>query len=691
MKVIWAILFGIVFSSCTTKTDKVLENFVGLNSPTPISIGNDDYSFVIRKVQNEDKSETLLVDYPAHLLQQELLFGGTITEASDAKDESVGGLKMSSLEPLFVRGTVVKKDDNQKVLVLKACKKDCTESKARVPVVEIPVTNSNADVVTLDLSKLGAQIDVLKEMWDSWTEAGWVPPETKIPWTYVSSYTRNFDYSDSTLVFDVVTVYEAESPEGKKSFELATRWFLKNGAVHTPYFEPRPSTKEVGFFSTSRSAQKFIIRFRRPDAENGPIKYYIKHVPKEYRDGFAQGFDAWNERTKDLFGTKLLDYEFLEDNDPRNEAIVAGDIRYNVMEWDLKNKAGYGGLGPSINLQDTGENLSGNVLIQGPNIVQMYKKWFNITSESDLVALERLTKKMDNSKFEVQVNGWSFKIPSQDPSLRDEVRMDFTAPPAGYDYMSYMQHYFRDMVAHELGHNLGLAHNFRGNMGSTDTGLIGSASRSIMEYLSASFRHLDTVGEYDVMAIAYGYLGKKPEHDNWYCGDEESQGSPLNSAECSSEDATSDPFSYLVDMLTKVMVKTVAFGESEKPDWTPKDLERYINRSVTGLARYASSAVFTSNKWTNFFGKPDRPKDAIEVPLYVLGKMNGLICNQIFDEAAAMKSSEDRRVATRDNLKAVRNAMAVQLKAFGKPFPLGNPLYFPCLDFSVVPTKTPKH
>ena len=51
------------------------------------------------------------------------------------------------------------------------------------------------------------------------------------------------------------------------------------------------------------------------------------------------------------------------------------------------NKASYGGLGPSIANQYTGETMSANVLIQGPTIVKLYTQWFGVSQKAqDLIA-----------------------------------------------------------------------------------------------------------------------------------------------------------------------------------------------------------------------------------------------------------------------------------------------------------------
>src|SRR5690606_674692 len=113
------------------------------------------------------------------------------------------------------------------------------------------------------------------------------------------------------------------------------------------------------------------------------VHYYIKAVPQEFRKIFADAMDNWNAEFNKIIGRDLLTYEFVEIEDPRYEDLVAGDIRYNIIEWDLHNKAGYGGLGPSIANQFTGETLSANVLIQGPTIIELYTNWFGVSKKAN--------------------------------------------------------------------------------------------------------------------------------------------------------------------------------------------------------------------------------------------------------------------------------------------------------------------
>jgi len=102
---------------------------------------------------------------------------------------------------------------------------------------------------------------------------------------------------------------------------------------------------------------------------------------------------------------------------------------------------------------------------------------------------------------------------------------------------------------------LGLRHNFKGNLGSFETKVPGSVSRSIMEYLGRPYRYLNIIGPYDRMAIAYGYTGVQPKELTWFCTDDnEAQDAStllIMSPECSKNDATNDPYTFWETRLSR--------------------------------------------------------------------------------------------------------------------------------------------
>jgi hypothetical protein len=407
------------------------------------------------------------------------------------------------------------------------------------------------------------------------------------------------------------------------------------------------------------------------------VKYYVKNVPAQYQKAFAGAFNEWNSRLQPVLGKKMFNVEFLSPKDPRNALIVAGDVRYNVLEWDLVNKAPYGGLGPSIAHQFTGELFTANVLVQGPTIITLYTEWFKtakkiqhllaqghvtaakaLEAEAARVFEERAAAK-SQAKLALKLGqgALAFVVRSQQSALEDPLtqRPDFDNLPVGYTFQTYMNGYFHDLVAHELGHNIGLRHNFRGNLGAAEELAIGKVSRSIMEYLGRGFRHLDLIGEYDVMAVAYGYKGIAPKETNWFCTDEQKADltDPSTSAECTTDDATNDPFGFFQARLDKSLGLLVNKGSSAAPDWTVQNMARELTAAFTGIGTYATSAEQTSATWTNFAG-PGRPTSATAIRPWVLAQLKGALCSPALAQEAAAKATAAAKAATEANIAAVR-------------------------------------
>src|SRR5690606_22715299 len=152
-----------------------------------------------------------------------------------------------------------------------------------------------------------------------------------------------------------------------------------------------------------------------------------------------------------------------------------------------------------------------------------------------------------------------------------------------------MHGYMVEVVAHEIGHNLGIRHNFKGNLGAEDDQTKpGAVSRSIMEYLGRGYRHLNLIGDYDRMAISYGYTGVKPQNLNWFCTDEDkSEGLAViavKSPECVSSDATNDPFSYWESRIDRTVELLLETKSSAAPAWDISEVSTELTDALIRLA-----------------------------------------------------------------------------------------------------------
>jgi hypothetical protein len=628
----------------------------------------------------------LILGFPLGLLGENHVFGGVVTKVSDTANEKLGGLKLTDLSPLHVKPVLGNAGAGQYVFALIGCATACGEGADEEVLLSLPVLgiDQSRNVVLLDIAGLGDSLNLIKIL-DP--KGAYTSLKTK------TNLTQAFDYSYSTLVFDVETTMEPVTPTVSAAADtvFTVRWYLRLSSTFDPAFVARSATPGVGFFMTERSATPKIQRFALPKrlagADKGSVHYYIKGVPSAFQSAFRAAFDEWNGHFYALLGKRLLSYEFVDVTDARFAALVPGDVRYNILEWDTVNAASYGGLGPSIANQYTGETLSANVLIQGPAIVSIYTKWFQVsqtiaqlqtqgeTEKADallrktLKELDTQVKARELSVVSLSLGKLPFSIRSQQASLEDPLwqRTDFEPIPAGMDYASYMDGYFRDMVAHELGHNLGLRHNFRGNLGAAPTPSVGAVSRSIMEYLGRAYRYLSRIGAYDAMAIAYGYGGMKPAQTNLFCTDEEvpDEDDATLSAECSRDDATPNPFGYFETQLDRSVTRLLARGTADAPTWTVPDMQRELGNALKGLGLYASSAATTAAAWTNFYSDPTRPRNPSQIRGFVLEKVRDQLCGPLVNDALALKTTANALSSTVANLAALRAFAEKRLTEIG--------------------------
>lgn len=634
------------------------------------------------------KENSLTLGFPKGLLKEQQLFGGVITTVSDAESETLGRLKLTDVTPLHVRSLILE-DKGKFSFVLAGCDEECTEETQPKNIQTIPIVgvDDTKGLIYLDLAALGAELNLV-EILDP--KGDYTKLKTK------SSKTTAFDYSTSTLVFDVeATMVPIEgAPKEIKETKFTTRWYLKLNSAFNPGFTPRLATEGVGFFMTERAKPSRIQRWAIPldgatALSDSTVKYYIKNVPEEHKAAFQAAFDGWNEKFVQILGKKLLSYEFISEKDPKAALLVPGDIRYKILEWDLKNRAPYGGLGPSIANQFTGEMLSANVLIQGPHIMVLYKAWFEAGKTADALiadgreaeaeaflanaarALKASLEKGADARYELSLGKHiKFKVRSQEPSLEDPImqRDDFEPLPKGVAFNDYMRGYFTDMVTHELGHNLGLRHNFRGNLSAAPGApQAGKVTSSIMEYLGRNYRYLDALGPYDVMAIQYGYRGIEPAIKNGFCTDEDvpEKTKLTSSAECSRDDATPDPFGYFEGKLTRAVDLLTGRVLGIDPVWSVADMDKELTTFANGLGLYGLTAEASFDKWTNFGGKEDRPKTKAEVRQYALDAVLKQTCDSKLEAVAQQKPTQAGKEKVLQNIKDLRAKVGKTLLDLG--------------------------
>ena len=639
---------------------------------------------------------SLILGYPTRLLGRPVVLGGVLTRVSTPDDPDLGAYKLSHLPPLHVRASLV---SGGHALAFKGCQIECSDDSLETVVLTIPVLGMSPDGrhIYLDIATLGQGLSVADLLGSD--IFGYTEVESRATFAEHSQNTLVFDVQ-STLVSDRLPAARApgNGDERDTPLHLTVRWYIKLSPFD-PAFTAREPIPELGYFTTVRGVQPHLLRFSTGSSLNRPpVKYYIKNVPPEYRDAFSAAFDDWNRIFRDLLGYDLLAYEHLDAGDPRSATIVTGDVRYNVIEWDLDNLTTYGGLGPVAANQRTGEIFSGTVLIQGPLLVRLYQDWFTASAQAaelratgNAAAAEQILvehqrrfqagRPVTQRRASMRLGQLSFQIPAEQPGLMDPLPAEFAVdtPPLLQTFDSFMRGFMRGTVAHEIGHNLGLEHNFAGSLSGN---AVDIASHSVMEYVVRAQRHIVRVAEYDRQAIAYGYLGDIAPAPLPYCPRLATPFQPYLSAECSSVDRGPDPFGFLREgRVRRVIDMLIGRGlGAAPPAWgVPDVFEAYI-AGVWGMAFYATSAASTADTWVSFHGVPGRPTEPEAIREYVLAQIHDTLCEPSIVAEIQAKLALDQdagALATQNWIAAVELAQSILV-------PLGLTLA-PCELFDQLP------
>ncbi|MEO1173058.1 MAG: zinc-dependent metalloprotease, partial [Myxococcota bacterium] len=394
------------------------------------------------------------------------------------------------------------------------------------------------------------------------------------------------------LIFE--SVWSVRTAEGEES-ELTVRWTVRPRSESS--ITGRPPLPGVGFFQTGGEAPAIT----RWDTEK-PIHFLVYNVPATYQSAFATGVDAWNAITEELMGRSILTYEFVNE---LPSSVVTGDLRHNVIEWDLTNQASYGGLATSAHDPDSGQIQSTAILVQGPWILELYTSWFGSASD----------KSLHSSKAH------AFLGKSPGCSLMTESPF-FERPLSDSDYETYMQGYFVSLVSHEIGHALGLRHNFKGSLGAQE----GAISSSTMEYPWRPIRDTQSVGLYDRTAIEFAYTDREVVVTHPFCTDGDVGIFYLDGdAECAIDDNGDDPFGFFMEHLVGEAFSR-AIGSPEQAPEDYGSVGGSFRRGVRSVLQYAVGANTYASQWRSFPGDGSRPSEPREIEQYVVEAIVDAVC-----------------------------------------------------------------
>ena len=312
--------------------------------------------------------------------------------------------------------------------------------------------------------------------------------------------------------------------------------------------EPRIADDRVGNFMTvhkdfstedSTFFRRYVDRWRLEPGERvgdlrrpvQPITYYVDwNVPDQYRGWFKEAVENWNtafEAAGWVDAIRALDLP--EDADPN-------DIRYSVLRWNTSDDPGYGAIGPHKVDPRTGEILDADILFEASTLRGFRNMWRDVVNP--VTAAEAFEMALGVGEFEDRdPNGTAMELPGFASALeaqgalaglvlvaRDEINPGDPLPD------ELLRQYTMWLVMHEVGHTLGLRHNFRSSA-STPMDQLHNAEftrengiySSVMDYPTVNLAppgepngdyYSYAAGSYDRWAISYAYTQNQDDAED---------------------------------------------------------------------------------------------------------------------------------------------------------------------------------
>lgn len=360
-------------------------------------------------------------------------------------------------------------------------------------------------------------------------------------------------------------------------------FYFNFSALPTEVMRPRLADDRLGHFVTTsydftedvkpKTSRHFVNRWRLEKQDptaalsepKQPIVYWLdKNVPEKYRKSITEGVLEWNKAFEKIgFKNAVVAKQQTE-----KDNFDTMDARHASIRWFVGADVGFA-IGPSRVDERSGEILDADI---GMSDVFARGARRMIGEDAQTNAMSSHTHGDCDFAHEASME-MGFAMDLLD--ARGEVDMD--SPKAE----ALAQAYVKDVIMHEVGHTLGLRHNFRSSTIYTLKQLqdpaftkVNGLAGSIMDYVPFNLATkgepqgeyvMSSLGPYDYWAIEYAYkpvdadkekeelariASRSTEPLLAYGTDEDSMGTLVSDPDVNVFDLGSDPLAYIQKRLT---------------------------------------------------------------------------------------------------------------------------------------------
>jgi len=351
-------------------------------------------------------------------------------------------------------------------------------------------------------------------------------------WGKVQSFPKNIELEVRYTVASTRPRNEPSVPD-PRAFTVHVRYSILEVPINNGY-RPRLADDRIGFVHTKvydydrygleGTAVRYIHRWHLEKKNlneeisepKEPIVFWLENtIPLEYRKALRDGVLEWNKAFEKAGFKNAIVVKQMPDDAEWDPA----DIRYNTIRWvvSLEGWGGWG-FGPSRKNPLTGQILDADIVLLSPiNHIFFYNAY------ASPLSLDRFGDVSES--FPGEISPWY-----QDNLVlgyeRDYGILDMLVSGRISDIKDvpeeYMYQGLKFWACHEVGHTLGLRHNFKGSttialkdIHNTEVTARESIGNTIMEYLPINLApkgaeqgeyFSTTIGAWDYWVIQYGYM-----------------------------------------------------------------------------------------------------------------------------------------------------------------------------------------